>query len=226
MTANVMKKCTLLIILWLSFMGGNLLAGNPTIWNRGELFLANGVVLEGELNYNWKAEIVQLQHDHVIKAYSAHQVNEFIYLDNQLNTLRKFVTADYPVDESLSRSTFLEEFVSGSLTVYRRLRHSCELIKVSKPAMYGIDEELVKDVNNFDYFVLMENRVVDLNNFARDLWPHIRNEFNEELKQFASKMQMNLTSTLARLLLINQYNYLKAKNVSGSTSEIRVSSGN
>lgn len=221
-----MKKCTLLIMLWLSFMGGNLLAKNPTMWNQGELFLANGMVLEGELNYNWKAEIVQLRHDHVIKAYSAHQVNEFTYLDNQLNTLRKFVTADYPVDESLSRSTFLEEFVSGSLTVYRRLRHSRELIKVSKPAMYGIDEELVRDVDNFDYFVFTENRVVDLNNFARDLWPRIRNEFNEELKQYASKMQMNLTSTLARLLLINQYNNLKLRDVHGSPSAFSISPGN
>jgi hypothetical protein len=92
--------------------------------------------------------------------------------------------------------------------------------------MYGIDEELVKDVDNFDYFVFADSSVIDLNNFARDLWPFMRNEFNEELKQFASKMQMNLTSTLARLLLINHYNYLKMKNASISPSETRVSSGN
>lgn len=226
MTANVMKKWGVLIMLWLSFTGGSLLAENPKMWNRGELFLTNGEVLEGELNYNWKAEIVQLRHDDVIKAYSAHQVKAFSYLDNQQSALRKFVTAEYPVDKSFSRSLFLEEFVSGSLTVYRRLRHMHELIKSSNPAIYGIDEDVVKDVDNFDYFVSVDNNLISLTDFPRDLWPRMRHEFNEELNQFALRMQINTSSTLARLLLINQYNHLKTRDAPNSPPELRVSSGN
>ncbi|MFD2569878.1 hypothetical protein ACFSUS_04485 [Spirosoma soli] len=204
-----MNKWLWITAVWLSFAGSNAVAENPGMWNRGELLLENGIQLTGELNYNWKAEIVQYRQGNTIKAYSAYQVRTFVYFDTLQSTLRKFVSVDYPVKPALSRPLFLEEFVVGPLMVYRRLRHMHEPIKVLTPASFGTDEELVKDIDNFTYLVLAGDDFIDLSDFSRALWPRMQDEFNNELQKYIARLQLEPTSTLARLLLINQYNYLK-----------------
>jgi hypothetical protein len=197
--------------MWLSVAGGSALAKNSGVWSQGELTLMNGTQLEGQLNYNWKAEIVQIQVNNAVKAYSAFQVREFKFFDNSQSTIRKFVAVDLPVKHTLVRPLFLEEFVTGPLMVYRRLRHTKEPIKVNDPELFGTDEQLVKDVDNFNYFVFEGQDIIKLDEFSRSIWPRMQQEFSHELKQYASHLQMDITSTIARLMLINKYNYLKSE---------------
>lgn len=204
-----MKKYVFLIVLWLSTAGGSARAKTPPTWSSGELVLSDGTVLTGELNYNWKAEIVQLRQANVLKAFSAYQVRGFRYFDHVQNSLRKFIAMEYPVNSTVYRPLFLEEMLSGPLTVYRRLRHTHQWLRVVSPASFGRDDELIKDVDNFSYFVIDGNKMIDLDDFRRTLWPRMESEFDKELKRYVTKMQVNLSSTLARLLLINHYNYLK-----------------
>ncbi|GAB3491861.1 hypothetical protein GCM10027341_05330 [Spirosoma knui] len=206
-----MKKYLWITLIWLSSTGSSLLAKNPGMWSQGELVLMNGTRLEGELNYNWKAEIVQIRQNNTLKAYSALQVQEFKFFDNNHNTIRKFVAIDFPVKVTLRRPLFLEEFVSGPLMVYRRLRHIREPIKLTNPSMFGNDEELVKDVDNFTYFVYEGKDIVALDDFTRFMWPQMQEEFQVELKQYATHLQIDLNSTTAQLMLINKYNYLKSE---------------
>ncbi|GAB3540533.1 hypothetical protein [Spirosoma fluminis] len=202
-----MKKYVWITLIWLCSAGSSLLAKNPGTWSQGELILMNGARLEGELNYNWKAEIVQIRQNNTLKAYSALQVQEFKFFDNNQNTIRKFVAVDFPVKVALRRPLFLEEFVAGPLMVYRRLRHIREPIKLTNPSMFGNDEELVKDIDNFIYFVYAGEDMVKLDDFNRFTWPRMQEEFEAELNQYAT----DLNSTTAQLMLINKYNYLKSE---------------
>ncbi|GAA4468921.1 hypothetical protein GCM10023189_55080 [Nibrella saemangeumensis] len=202
-------------------------AASPGNWNTGKLVLRNGTVVTGEINYNWKAEIVQLRMPSgTVKAYSAFQVDHFIYFDNGQNTLRKFVSIDYPVRRTLTRQLILEEFTSGPYMVYRRLRHGREPIKVAQPVLYADDSELVKDYDSFNYYVYTNNTFTNLDYFDRELWPQMEQEFGDELKQFIQTRQINISSTVARLMIISHYNYLKdnmpqAEESPASTSVIR-----
>lgn len=186
--------------------------GKSANWNNGKIVLKNGTVSTGDLNYNWKAEIVQLRlPSGAIKAYSAFQVDQFMYFDEGQNALRKFVSIDYPVKTTLNRRLFLEEFTNGPYMVYRRLRHSREpiRIKISKPTMYAKDNELVKDYDSFTYFVYNNNTFTDLDYFDRELWPKMEQEFGPELKQFIQARQINISSTISKLMIISHFNYLK-----------------
>lgn len=201
-----MKKYVL-VIVWLSLVGGNALARN--VWNQGKISLLNGTVLEGELSYNWKAEIVQYRQENTIKAFSAFQVQEFRYFDTELNTLRKFVAIDYPIKPLLPRPVFLEEFENGPLMVYRRLRHQYEPIKLVNSVASKVDDGLLKNLDSFHYYVFEDGQLTNLNDFSGVLWPRMQTEFTDELMHYAATLHIDLTSTLARLLLINQYNQLK-----------------
>ncbi|GAA4410141.1 hypothetical protein GCM10023187_34370 [Nibrella viscosa] len=203
-----MKKWLVVIVVCLITLGKT--AANPGNWSNGKIVLKNGAVVTGDINYNWKAEIVQLRlPSGTIKAYSAFQVDHFIYFDNGQNALRKFASVDYPIKSTLHRKLFLEEFTSGSYTVYRRLRHGRDPIKIAKPAMYADDTELVKDYDSFNYYVFTNDTFTDLDYFEQELWPQMEQEFGTELKQFIQTRQINTSSTVARLMIITHYNYLK-----------------
>jgi len=205
-----MKKSVLIAILWLTFVGGKALARNT--WSNGELSLKNGVVLTGELEYNWKAEIVQFREGNAIKAYSAFQVKEFKYFDDRLNTLRKFITVDYPIKESVHTPRFMEEFGIGSLMIYRRLRHARDPLKLNNASNAGIDDKLIRNINNFTYYVLEGDSLSKLDDFFRELWPNREQEFAREMQQYEATLAADFTSgTLAKLLLITHYNQLKAQ---------------
>ncbi len=183
---------------------------NPT-WNTGQILLNNGTEIQGEISYNWKAEIVQLRQNGTIKAYSAHQINRFAYFDDANNALRHFSAVDYPVRKNFKRPVFLEEFTVGTFTVYRRLRHMHGLIPLAKPANYGKEGIQIEDYDNFSYYVYDGNTFVNMDKFNRDLWPQMNQEFGPELKRYAEIRQLDTSNTAARLMLINQYNYLKAE---------------
>ncbi|RYC71860.1 MULTISPECIES: hypothetical protein [Spirosoma] len=203
--------------LFLSVVTGLMLTGAggiaAPVWSTGELQLANGTLLKGELNYNWKAEIVRYRQGDVVKAYSALQVSNFRYFDTNQNTLRKFVSVLYPFKSKQVRPQFAEECTAGPLTVYRQLRPTREMLRIGNSIATEADPELVKNMDNFEYFVVDGQDVVRLRDFSRTLWPRMCDEFGQALQQYVIKRDLNVNTTLTRLLLINHYNYLKIQAV-------------
>jgi hypothetical protein len=90
-----MKKLFVIIML-LAAVTAESLAGGP-VWHSGYLILPDGRKLDGQLNYNWKAEVVQLRlPDGLLKAYLAGYVDSFVYYDKTQQLLRFFNTVDLP----------------------------------------------------------------------------------------------------------------------------------
>lgn len=189
------------------------LAGDP-VWNQGHVTLRTGQIIDGQLSYNWKAEVLQVRTaDGITKAFSAHRVDSFAYFDNEQNALRKFSSVELPASSEIMRPVMLEECTVGHYTVYRRLRHSKELIKITRPSLYSSDTELMKDYDNFVYFVIdADGAVTDLQRFELTLWPQMLSEYRAQLTECLHIRQLDLSNTVARLILINQYNYLREQN--------------
>ena len=221
-----MKKYALLLLIGIGVVGRNpTLAANPTTWTQGELILNDGTQLTGELNYNWKAEIVQLRQQNTLKAYSAFQVKLFRYFDNQQNLLRSFTSVEFPVKTTLLRPVFLEEVVTGPLVVYRRLRHSLDPFRVGNAADFASDGEFSKNIDMFTYFVFDGSSFADLDRFNQSIWPRLEQEFHTELHQYMHSHAVARNDTMGRLLLINQYNALKSQATPYSTdSEVAAAS--
>lgn len=207
-----MKRILLLTMLGLATVS-NLLAATPhgSIWNIGQILLNNGTEIQGEISYNWKAEIVQLRQNGTIKAYSAHQINQFAYFDAASNALRQFSAVNYPVRKNLERPVFLEEFAVGTFTVYRRLRRVREPFQIGTSTLHNQEEVLTANYDNFVYYVYTNGTFFNMNKFNRDLWPQMNQEFGPELKRYAEIRQLDTDNTATRLMLINRYNYLKAE---------------
>lgn len=196
--------CTAVSCVW---------ANDSTMWHQGRLVLLNGTELQGELNYNWVAQIVQCQQGPIIKAYSANQIQVFTYLDEQASTFRKFVAIDCPAKSGLRRPRILEEVVSGSVMVYREFRPTYELIKAARPTAYASDDDLLKDVNTFTYLVYFDQELMDMDVFYRKIWPHIKVAFDYKLKEYSNSMRADTMGVPGQLRLIHWYNRLIEKTI-------------
>lgn len=205
-----MKIVLLLLLIW--SLSSVTAFGNNDHWNTGYVVMPDGHRLDGELNYNWKAEVLQLKMPNgTLRAYSAGRISAFIFFDHEQNILRKFSTVGFTDPDDAQRFAFMEECTLGTLSVYRRLRHMHEFIKMGRPSMFGSDREMIKDYDNFVYMVLTDNHVVDLEHFNADIWPQMQQEFGKALDEYSKIHQLDPSSTVAKLVLINQYNYLKIK---------------
>ncbi|MEZ0612205.1 hypothetical protein ACAW74_27090 [Fibrella sp. WM1] len=205
--------------IWISLIAAGMCldarAGEPG-WNNGHVILSNGQVIKGQLSYNWKAEVLQVRADDgTTKAYSAYKVDSFAYFDVSQNMLRKFDAIEIPTASELTRPVFLEECTIGHYTVYRRLRHTKELIKITRPSLYQEDIDLIKDLDNFVYFVVDTNGdISDLQAFELSIWPQMLSEYRPQLTEYITLRQLDPSLTMARLMLINHYNYLREYNPS------------
>ena len=187
-------------------------SGNDNNWNTGSVIMPDGHKVEGQLNYNWKAEVLQVKlSDGTLRAYSAGRISSFMFFDETQNLLRRFSTIAFVGSDDKQRFAFMEECTTGKLSVYRRLRHPHEFIKIARASMFTNDKEMVRDYDNFVYIVLDDSQVVDLDRFGVDLWPRMREEFGKPLTEYVKARQLDISSTVAKLMLINQYNYLKIK---------------
>ncbi|MEZ0539345.1 hypothetical protein [Fibrella arboris] len=204
-----MKKILFAILIMMA-VTAELLAGSPT-WNIGYVILPDGHKLEGQLSYNWKVEVVQVRMDNgLMKAYSAGHIDSFAFYDANQRLVRKFSSVDLSDAEEGVRPVFMEEVASGPLTVYRRLRHTHEFIKILRPSVYSDDTELLKDIDNFTYLVIdQEGQVFNMALFNLDLWPRMVT-YHGQLSDYIKLRDVDPATTLARLLIINQYNFLSA----------------
>jgi hypothetical protein len=205
-----MKLIINVTLLWVCNLAAY--AASP-VWHTGHVMLLSGEKIEGKLYYNWKAEVLQVRMpDDTRRAFSAQRVDSFCFFDSEQNTLRTFSTVEMPTSAGLVRPVFLETYALGHFTVYRRLRHSKEFIRMPRMTLNTSNDEWDKDLDNFQYYIVDPVGIVtDLQDFDQVLWPQMRSEFSAELAHLQRERQLDVASTVGQLILINQYNYLRDK---------------
>ncbi len=205
-----MKIVIVSLLIWSLSLATAL--GNDNKWNTGHLIMPDGRQIDGQLNYNWKAEVLQIKlPDGTLRAYSAGRISSFTFFDDEQNMLRRFSTIAFADSGDKQRFAFMEECTTGKLSVYRRLRQSHGFINIGRLSMFGSDREMINDYDNFVYMVLNDGQVTDLDRFGIDLWPQMQEEFGKPLVDYIKTRQLDVSSTVTKLLLINQYNYLKIR---------------
>ncbi|GAB3950691.1 hypothetical protein GCM10028805_29250 [Spirosoma harenae] len=211
-----MRKNILLFLslLWLTLHAWS---ASATTWNPGKVLLRNGTELQGEVSFNWKAQIVQYRKENQIKAYSTDQVSNFVYFDNQQNNLHKFVAIEHCDLFQHGRPQFLEEIASGTLMVYRGLHLNRDFVKAQD---FDVDGKLTKNINAFTYVVFTDNKWLTLNDFYASRWPELVLPYEDQIKHYTKVLGRESKTLVGRMILICKYNALIARAItSGSASD-------
>ncbi|GAB3024648.1 hypothetical protein [Spirosoma pulveris] len=179
------------------------------LWRTGQIHFWNKLVLEGDLAYNWSAEMVSFrQSDGRVQTYSANQVAEFSWFDQEQNKRRNFVSLVRPLDNERSSQRFFEVCIDGPLTVVRQFRKLRGPFKhaFSHPDHSSDQPTLAQDTDRFDYFVFDAGRLLALNNFQADIYKPLMTTYHQELRQYVLTHNINDRTLPGRLLLIGRYN--------------------
>jgi|GEM_PF-1552905 len=195
---------------------------NP-IWRNGQLTLWNRTTLQGDLSYNWAAEMILLrQTDGRVLTFSANQVNRFGWFDQALHKQRSFVSIADVADNN-DRQAFFELCMDGPLAVVRRLHRPHGLFKrmFGNPAHYSDEPELAKSYEHFDYFVYDAGRLRAFDNYYLDIYDPLLMSYDRELKQYIMTHNINDRSLLGRLIIIDHFNHLVQQDPKTASVKLR-----
>ncbi len=201
-----------LLVLIVLFLSQVTLAKPPLpVWRSGQLAFWNGASAQGELAYNWSAEMVLLRlPTGQIRTYSASQVRQFGWFDPNQHKQRIFVSlARNHADEQTAHG-FYEVCLDGSLTVVRQLKRQRGWLSRSfhRPEQLIDTPELADLQEPFNYFVYDEGQFLTFERFFPDIYhPHMISQ-SRELDDFVLSHNLNARTILGQLILVDRYNNL------------------
>ncbi len=177
-------------------------------WYAGEVVLCNNQILQGDLNYDYRNEIIQCRQDGKIKAYSTHGVNSFSYLNTDTHTIHRFVAISEKNFENYRRKAFYEIVLEGDVYLLRKRNKALE------PLRKGVSSDLLSlrtQILCFDYFVYQQGKITSLNKFKKKVLPILydNTKFDKKISAYIEKRNLKLYYLVDQIFLIGYYNQLK-----------------
>ncbi len=218
------------IVLFVLFFVSSSQASHPKLpWKAGHVELWDNTALEGDLSYNWAAEMVSLrQADGRIRTFSANQVARFGWFDYSVHKLRNFVSLVKPLDKDRTNQVFYEVCLDGQLTVVRRMRQPRGFLKrwFSHPSHATDQPVMAQNPDHFDYFVRDAERLLALDRFYTDVYRPLMTTYDRELHQYVLTHNINDRSLHGRLILISHYNWLVQFDTKAASTKEHVNAPN
>ena len=147
----------ILLLLFVLGCGASGVASDLVKWNQGVIVMPDGKVHQGELAFQ-VSEIVLFRVAGEVTVFPANKIRSFRYYDPEQNINRKFVSRT----SSLKRtSSFYEVVVLGEVSVMRRFNQ------------HVITSRKKSDLDDYDYFVCLQENLVPLKQFRNKLYPNL-----------------------------------------------------
>lgn len=204
MRCITMKYLLTVFILSLLFSCPVKAANDAGLWCNGHIKLDNGEVLEGEINYDLKFEVIQIKNNGIVRAFTAESVSQFSIFDPVKYRQRDFVSLEYEVSEAYKRRTFFEVIADGSITVLRKSRY------IRRPRItedYRAPHIYLNTVCKHNYFVIKNQEWAEIDNFKTTVLSWM-DDFEQEIDQYIRKHKLKLRNLTEKMRVVSVYNQL------------------
>ncbi|GAB4028017.1 hypothetical protein [Spirosoma koreense] len=201
--------CLLIIVL---FLVNSAQAAMPKpIWQSGQITLWDKQTIEGQITYNWLAEMIMFrQEDGLVRTFSADQVYRFGWFDYSISKYRAFRSLPATDNKYRNQYAFYEVCMDGPMSVVRRLRRPHGLWKraFGHPSHYTDQPVLAQDTDHFDYFVQDASQLINMNQFYLEIYSPLMTTYDKEIQDYVLRHNINTRSLHGRLVMIDHYNFL------------------
>ena len=194
------------------------LAHSENEWHRGEIVLATGEVLSGQLNYT--EDGVQCNINNRIRAFSTFQVSQFNFYDPSLNVNRTFIPVDIHMARNVKKSAFYELVSEGSITLLRKEVHTYKLandpyqerdLAWETRTVQRFQHDVHMRVKDFEYYYVHNGNFHQLNNFRKEIHPLLQRH-QAAITHFIEKNSLNTREIESQIRIIDLYNRLCEEN--------------
>ncbi|HOX82650.1 MAG TPA: hypothetical protein PLJ60_16590 [Chryseolinea sp.] len=185
-----MKRFVLFCLLFINSV--SLLAGE-IVWYEGSVVLKTNVVLTGEISIEPQYDLILHRIHGKMEVYPAHKIQSIYFYDAKENINRKFISLKD--SRFFNHHQLLEIVLKGEVSIYRRQK-----------AWTG---KSPSDADGFHYFVRYQDKLVDLQKFRNQVYPHLLKSTGGILSAFMDERKLNPNSPSNAILIIDFYNHIK-----------------
>ncbi len=177
-------------------------------WYRGSLILVEGDSLSGDIHYDLQNNLVQINADNAIKAYSARQIWSFTFYDPDMMIDRQFYALPYSVESNYKAPVLFELLTEGDVSLLARERLVTENVPQYGYGGFGNYSYLRTRIRR-DYFMGFANGTIrNYDGSKKDLLYLLRDK-SSEVKKFVNAHRFRYDDTRDLIQIINYYNSLK-----------------
>lgn len=175
------------------------------LWHDGKVVLESGDTLKGAVKYDFQNDVIQLNNQSKIEAYTARKILFFEIFDATVKRYRQIFSLPYSPTGGYKAPVFFELLEDGKITLL--CREAMEYRTVSSPYFfYGSYTRLVLV---YKYFVMKENGTVHpIENPKRSDWLNLMGRFADEVQSYARSNKLSFEEKYDLVRIIAYYNSL------------------
>lgn len=174
-------------------------------WHTGKVVLDSGDTLKGNLKYDLKNDILQIQLEKKLESYTARKVLFFEIFDETVKKYRAFYSLPYSTAGQYKAPVFFELLAEGKLTVL--CRESFENRTISSPLYYyGSTYSRIVLVNK--YYLLKENGDIAEFQGKKNDWFDLMQNKKSEVEKYAKANRLSMDEKYDLVSVIDYYNSL------------------
>lgn len=177
---------------------------NYGLWCNGRLTLEDGEVIEGEINYDLKFEVVQIRDNGITRAFTAQSVLQFTLFDPIKFRQRDFIAIEHQLTSGYERKAFFEVLANGQITVLRKSKY------IRRPRItedYRAPHIYMNAVCKHSYFAVKSKELVEIKNFEEQVLPWMA-RFEQEINHYIEESRLKLKEAHEQVRVVNLYNQL------------------
>lgn len=176
------------------------------LWCIGRVTLENGEVIEGEINYDLRFEVVQVRDNGIIRAFTAEGIMQFTMFDPVSYLQRDFISLNHQLESGYERKALFEIIADGEITVLRKSEY------IRRPRIMEsrrASHVYLNTVCKHHYYAIKSDEILEINDFKAEILPWM-NQYEQEVNNYIKKGKVRLRSIKEQLQVVGFYNQLYA----------------
>ncbi|GAA5028863.1 hypothetical protein GCM10011506_13840 [Marivirga lumbricoides] len=177
------------------------------MWHPGLVVLEEGDTLRGQIQYDFKTNLVQLAIDNKIKTFSSQQVLFLNFHCQFFKRFRYFYSIPYRLKGSMNVPVFFEILAEGRLTLMSREYVVVESInRYGNPMYRPLGVGGTREILTYDYYLLTDNGDINLYlEKKKDLLPYF-GRYEDEMAKYIRKNKLKVDKQQDLVRIVNYYN--------------------
>jgi len=210
---RISLRIGIIIILLAGFLSKGLTQELPNeMWHPGVIVLNDGDSIRGNIQYDFKTNLVQLATEGQVKAFSSQQLLSVSFHGQYFKRFRYFYALPFSINGSVDVPVFFEILEEGPITLMSR-----EYVVVqnnnnyNSPFYRGTPRTLnSRSILSYDYFFLTgDGRIVQYSEKKKDLLSFF-GRYQNEVEKYMRKNKLRYDRQLDLIKITNYYNELAA----------------
>lgn len=177
-------------------------------WYRGTVVLAEGDSVSGDLHYDLQNDLVQINTNDGVKAFSARQLWSFSFHDPDRMIERQFYAIPYAIESNYKVPILFELLTEGEVSLLAREKLVTENVPQYGYGGYGAYSYTRTRLSR-DYFFGFANGTVKRYDGSKKDFYYLLKDKSNELKRFANENRLRYDDPRDLIQLLNYYNSLK-----------------